>query len=230
MRCIGNDIVDLGLTGTFSDDHYGRFLHRVLTDEEQAALISFSQPERFLWAFWAAKESAYKSVFRYLTRISSSPKNYHVSFLPCADSSVLCGTVVTPAFPVQVQAIIQNDYIHCLGISGACADFRRVEIGVCRMVPEDGSDVIRPDQESRMVREAAKNRIAQLTGSRVSRIDIRRKEASGRKGPPEVFIAGKKTDIIISLSHDGRFGAFALSGITERPEPDPFPSGLPFDN
>lgn len=230
MPSIGNDIVDLAFSGTFFDDHYGRFLNRILTDEEQAALKSSSLPKHFLWVFWAAKESAYKAVARYFPRVSSSPKNYRVSFLPCADSPVLCGTVATPAFPVRVQAFLQDDYIHCLGISGARADFGRVAAGVCRMVPEGGSDAIRPDQESRMVREAAKNRIAQLTGRRISRIDIRRRVVAGRKGPPEVLIAGRKADITISLSHDGRFGAFALCGITDRPEKDPFPAGLPFDN
>jgi hypothetical protein len=42
-------------------------------------------------------------------------------------------------------------------------------------------------------------------------IKIKRTKENGELQPPRVYVGGKKTDIDISLSHDGRFIAYAFN-------------------
>ena len=62
MLIVGNDVVDLDdprVQGKASDT---RFLERIFTEEERAAIVAASDPDLELWQRWAAKETAYKAV------------------------------------------------------------------------------------------------------------------------------------------------------------------------
>ena len=62
MLIVGNDVVDLDdprVHGKASDT---RFLERIFTEEERAAIVAASDPDLELWQRWAAKETAYKAV------------------------------------------------------------------------------------------------------------------------------------------------------------------------
>ena len=60
--------------------------------------------------------------------------------------------------------------------------------------------------ESRIVREALKRCVATHLGWNPKDMEIRRTEAGSRPGPPRLYYQGKKTTLILSLSHDGHFG------------------------
>jgi phosphopantetheine--protein transferase-like protein len=188
-----------------------RFINRVLTPAEQEILRSSSFPNQCLWSFWAAKESAYKAISRSFPLVSSSPKQYEVSIDDIGSPFVFHGIVTTPELPVKIQGEIRIDYVYCLGVTGKDVDDQTIETGIYPIPIENLEDIILPDQESSFVRKLAKDRIAAHLGVKVYQIQIRRKIIADQPGPPEVFVQGEKIPVNISLSHDGRFVAFAFT-------------------
>ncbi len=210
MKHVGNDIVDLkdfharGKAGDF------RFVERVLTLDEQMQLINSDNPNSLIWAFWSAKETAFKAISKSYPDVSSAPRRYAVSF-DSAKNNLTSGSVATPHGIVNVTITFNNDYVHCFGVGDNCEISNKIEFGIC-----DIGDDLRKNPlehaktESRMVREFTKNRIASCLMISPLEIDIIRPETPNGKAPPEVYINRKKTHIDISLSHDGRFVAYAF--------------------
>ncbi|MBA4369607.1 MAG: hypothetical protein C0403_18435 [Desulfobacterium sp.] len=211
LQNIGNDIVDLCHPQAIARYEDQRFVNRVLTLAEQKKLRSSSFPNECLWSFWAAKESAYKAISRSFPLVSSSPKQYEVSIGDIGSSSFFHGMVTTPEMPVQIKGVISTDYVHCLGVTGMDMDDQTIETNICPIRTDNKGDIILPDQESLFVRELAKDRIAEYLKAEVSQVQIRREIIANQPGPPEVFFQGEKIPINISLSHDGRFVAFAFT-------------------
>lgn len=211
MTHVGNDIVDL-------TDHYARgksqdtrFLNRVLTQNELGCLMDTDDPDRLLWAFWSAKETAYKAISKAYPDVSSSPKRYDVTF-DNNTITVTSGNVQTPHGTVQVLAISGEDHVHCVGMSKNVDMSTNIKHGMYYIGDDLGSSL--PElakTESRMAREAATISIASHFMLDPMAINIMRPETSQRNTPPDVYINGEKTDIDISLSHDGRFVAYAFS-------------------
>lgn len=188
-----------------------RFINRVLTPAEQEKLRYSSFPNQCLWSFWAAKESAYKAISRFFPLVSSSPKQYKVAIDDIGSPSFFHGMVATPEAAVQIRGTIDPDYVHCLGVTGKDVDDQTIETGIVPIPASNIGDIILPDQESLLVRKLAKDRIAEYLKTDVSQVQIRRKTVADQLGPPEVFVQGEKIPINISLSHDGRFVAFAFT-------------------
>ena len=211
MQNIGNDIVDLAHPQNISGYEDHRFISRVLTPAEQKKFRSSSFPNQCLWSYWAAKESAYKAISRFFPLVSSSPKQYEVSIEDIGSPSIFHGMVTTPELPVQIRGTIDPDYVHCLGVTGKEAYIQTIETGIYPIPTDKKGDIILPEQESLFVRELAKDRMAAYLKTDVSQIQIRRKIIVNQPGPPEVFVQGEKIPINISLSHDGRFVAFAFT-------------------
>jgi phosphopantetheine--protein transferase-like protein len=203
LQNIGNDIVDLTHPQAIARYEDYRFVSRVLTLTEQEKLRSSSFPNQCLWSFWAAKESAYKAISRFFPLVSSSPKQYEVSMEDIGFPSIFHGMVTTPEMPVQIQGAVRTDYVHCLGVTGKEVDNQIIETGIY--------PISKDKDESSFVRELAKDRMAECLKTDFSQIQIRRKIIANQPGPPEVFVQGEKIPICISLSHDGRFAAFAFT-------------------
>jgi len=93
------------------------------------------------------------------------------------------------------------DYIHCVGADGLAALNKL--IWNVDILPEEETD---PSLFSR-------RRLAQSLAKNYSlnfhQIKIKRKRENAELQPPCVYIRGEKMDVDISLSHDGRFVAYA---------------------
>lgn len=61
MSLIGNDLVWLGDARNRGRSTDGRLLHRVLSPAERALVARDPEPDRALWALWAAKEAGFKA-------------------------------------------------------------------------------------------------------------------------------------------------------------------------
>jgi Phosphopantetheinyl transferase (holo-ACP synthase) len=59
---MGNDIVDFSI----DEQKYlnPRYIQRILTDQEHIYLLKSTEPNRFLWSLWAAKEAGFKALQR----------------------------------------------------------------------------------------------------------------------------------------------------------------------
>lgn len=210
MIHVGNDIVDLAspyVTGKSSDR---KFVQRVLTPGEHRIFLISDDPDNLLQVFWAAKETAYKIAVKRFPGVSSAPQRYEVRLHKPEHGSALRGRVRTPPGAVHVAVQQHPDFIHCFGTETVLSG-KNVILGV-----ETTDRPLQPDfcrcseVQSRMVRSSAGRKIASALC--LSENDIAITRINHEKGRlfPEVYIKRKKADIDISLSHDGRFMAYAF--------------------
>ena len=118
------------------------------------------------------------------------------------DATILRGVVTTPVGEVSFETLIGLRYVHCLAVMGPQPPVGEVISEV--LAPSDAADL------SASLRRAAIGRLASILGTDPSTIEIRRARTPLGYGPPHVFVEGQSTDIDITLSHDGAFGAFVF--------------------
>lgn len=207
MYPVGNDIVDLKTADALGKAGDFRFVERVLTRDEQSALRRSEHPDALLWAFWAAKEAAYKAISKRFPDISSAPRRYPVAIEAQKRRGAASGIVNTPRGRVFVRIFFYEDCIHCIASTGSPAHLPDIVHGMGEIGPGRGPASAR---ESAAVRKVAGARIAAFLGRLPEDVRILRKTGPRGLSPPTVYIRGEKAPIDISMSHDGRFAAFVF--------------------
>ncbi len=202
---IGNDIVDIADPQAVGKNRDIRFINRVFTPDEQQKILNSDEPDIFLWSLWAGKETGYKAISKLYPVVSSSPGHYQIklSDRPLPES----GTVYTPCGPVPLRFFITGEYIHCIG---ATTDEDMVSI--VRNVQEIPQHQFCPDYKSDFVRNMVRKKISRYLKEDPEAIEIIRPKGRRGLGPPVIYAGNKRTSIDISMSHDGRFAACAISG------------------
>ena len=192
---VGNDVVDLACPETRRDGLHPRFDERAFGPAERAALVSSPARHVLHWAFWAAKESAYKTRKRLAPETVFSPRAFEVELpaLPAGDGAVV-GRVLHLGVTLALEVIVAGECLHAVATSdGAGAP---VLAGVGTAGPGDD-----PSEAARRLAAAA---IGPALGLDPSGLRI-----AGR--PPEVWHRDGRLDVDLSLSHHGRFVAFACA-------------------
>ena len=209
MPPVGNDVVDLAAPGNPGKSGDSRFCGRVFTAEERVLIVGAPRPDALLWALWAAKEAAYKAVSRLDPSVCSIPRKYRVeingdsalfisqSIINRALSPFITGRVITPRGELALRIFLTSEWVHALAAeSDAALDrfYRRVEVS-------DGDP-------SAFVRESLIREIARLLDCGAG--EFRVADDPGCPAAPGVFFRGCPLTTAVSLSHDGRFAAFAF--------------------
>ena len=191
---VGNDVVDLADVESRLHGLHPRWAERVFAASERAELDASptSERHRLHWALWAAKESAYKARKRNHREAVFSPGEFVVDLppLPAADG-IAAGRVVHRGEEFALEMRFDAAWVHAVATSAderSARAFSRVE----RARGEAG----------RAVRQLAVAGIGAALG-----LDPGRLEIAGR--PPVVLDRSHPMDVILSLSHHGRFLAFA---------------------
>jgi phosphopantetheinyl transferase (holo-ACP synthase) len=195
-----------------------RFINRVFTPNEQRRIFNSPHPDTILWALWAGKETAYKIVCKDDPCVPSSPRLYEVSLFQDRDSheedcffngkASFDGGVDTPNGRVHIRIFITRDYVHCTGCTDSAKAIDSVVWHTDNIGPVPQSS---PDYESTCVRNALKKHLSAYVDRETKDIEIRREKGPRGLGPPLVYINGRQSAIDISLSHDGRFAAYAFT-------------------
>ncbi|MCF8094281.1 MAG: 4'-phosphopantetheinyl transferase superfamily protein [Desulfobacteraceae bacterium] len=213
---VGNDIVDLHAAETADKTGDIRFVRRVLTGAERRCFGRAESPDIYLWAVWAAKETAYKALVKANPDVASWPRHYDVVFEDDIFRAPCPAMVKTPLDPVRVLLFVNREYIHCIGGTPGvvCPDtiirgVEKIDSGISFFT---GSD---PELESAAVRRAAVRSISEFMNLSAADIGIRRHRSIKGLGPPMVYIRTNAAEIDISLSHHGRFAAFAFQSAME---------------
>ena len=206
---VGNDVVDLAAPGNLDKSGDSRFCGRVFTAEERAIIAGAARPDGLLWAFWAAKEAAYKAVSRADPAVCSIPRQYRVVLdtgNAAGTAARLAGKVITPGGELVLRIALTADWVHALA-AGSEEDIERI----CQHVElreGTGSDV----NPSAFVRGALLREIARRLDCPVGDLSVV-KNPDGLGAPRVLF----RVDLLaaeVSLSHDGRFAAFAFDPAT----------------
>ena len=200
---MGNDIVDLAEAENIGKSRDELFCRRVFNLEELSMIAGSVRPDSFLWGIWAAKEAAYKAISRSDPTVCSIPKKYPVIIEAESVRGIsICleGKVATPRGELTVNISMDEDMVYAVATRTAEA-LRRVVSRVERVDPakDDSSDILR-----KILLEEIANRLGFRTGD-LSIV----KEKCG-PGAPFIIFRRNRLPAEISLSHDGRFIAFAF--------------------
>jgi phosphopantetheinyl transferase (holo-ACP synthase) len=220
LPLVGNDVVDLlgkGNVGKYED---WRFIERVFSSNEQKMIFNHSYPDAMLWALWGGKEAAYKVEKKFSPKVNFVPSAYAVNLYGgCKHSEekrklsksvvYFTGTVETPKRCINIEIMVTSDFINCLGVYGEPQGGKPIiwEIDDIYQKQQTGNC----NDESLLVREAARKSLASYLNCNPERIEIRRKQKMSNLGPPFVYFDGKPAEIDVTLSHDGRYVAYAFT-------------------
>lgn len=203
MPYIGNDVVDLKEPANRDKSRDSRYLKKILTDAEIEFVKKVKRADAALWSLWACKETVYKVLKKSFTDVAFTPRLWQVNFTKTR-IKYWEGEVVSPGqSPVFVRLLSNSDYIHCVGADNPSM-LDRLVFGV-DMLPEKETN------QSFFVRQCLAQQLAACFSLNLDNIEIRRTMQNNKLQPPQVYIDGRTSDIDISLSHDGRFAAYAVS-------------------
>jgi phosphopantetheinyl transferase (holo-ACP synthase) len=222
MKHVGNDVVDLKAPFAIKRSRDTRFVQRVLGAAEVESVLASDQPDSLLWAFWAAKETSYKVVSKSYPGVSSAPRRYPVCMSTERTGDGASGIVHTPCGTIPVKWLFADDYVHCIGADAEDSPaagrpdriesrLSRIEFGLRRIdTRRESGSRSGQEEESIQVRRHAAAHIASHLSRDPDDIRIMRANGRGGWGPPVACVEDDPDEIDVSLSHDGRFLAYAF--------------------
>jgi phosphopantetheinyl transferase (holo-ACP synthase) len=199
---VGNDVVDLMEPANAEKSRDSRFLKKILTNAEIEFVQNAENPDTALWSYWACKETAYKVIKKSCSGAAFLPRRWAVIFKK-SHSVYSDGEVIIPGIErIYIRLFSNPQYVHCVGADVLTALDKL--IWSVDALPE--KEKINP---SLYLRYCLGQSLAKYFSLNFHHIKIKRTRENGKLQPPRVYVDGKKTDIDISLSHDGGFIAYA---------------------
>ncbi len=212
---LGNDIVDLRDADSRPESYRSRFDARVYADPERRAIARDPRPLVRRWAHWAAKEAAYKLARQLDSGFVFAPKRLVACFEPPTPGAatgrrrVRCGRLALPTvagvagIEVELKSFETPERVHVIALPLG-ADWEAVESAVVEL-REAGADSNAEDA-SRAVRRLARRELGRSLAVPEARLSI------GRRGRiPVLELDGEATSLALSLSHHGRWIAYAMT-------------------
>jgi phosphopantetheine--protein transferase-like protein len=191
---IGNDVVDLDDPESQIEVLHPRWIERVFTEAERRALAASPVRHRLHWALWAAKESGYKALRRLDPEAVFSPRAFEIALEELREESAVCrGEVRHRDGTFALEVRLGSSFVHA--IASASGTGGRLVARVERTIGDPGA----------AVRAATAGAVAEA-------FDLDAADLRVRGRPPVVHQGTAALDVPVSLSHHGRFVAFAFRG------------------
>jgi phosphopantetheinyl transferase len=219
---VGVDVVDVDDARCAGKHEDARFLRRILSDRELELVNNADDSAGMLWRLWAAKEAAFKVVSK-LRR--TPPAFVHASFdVEETDRITAFGCVRWEDVVVHIHWHVQPGRVAALGWNGIAAE--PVEWGwgpqaaldpapsapldavLARLTERERGPV--HSRPSALVRLAARAALATALGVDEGRVQVVSSDGPKGRVPPEVLLDGAPASADVSLSHHGRWLAWAL--------------------
>ena len=191
VAMVGNDVVDLRDRSVATGPRHPRFDARVFAPSEHRALRESDEANPLRWAFWAAKEAAYKVAKKLDDAAIWSP----VRFVVHIDASG-AGRVEHEGRDISVRVEKDAERVHAVACDTE-ASLSRVRARVAELPAADANP-------SATVRALAREDLAGVLERGAELLEIARR---GRI--PVLRVDGEDAPLDLSLSHHGRFVAWA---------------------
>lgn len=226
---VGTDVVDLADPRTHGKAVDRRFVDRVLDDVEASVLRASPNPDVELWSLWACKEAAFKTA----TKLRGSPPVFrHAAFRvrwdgPRQEGEPDTGRVDYDQWSIPVTVLHRPDVVQAVAYTHQPPTDVSEEIVLGlelldepealwsqpleRLLSHFSSreaDAVRA-RPSAAVRIGARATLADMMRIDESRIEIVCDPGLPGRRPPRVFVDGSPADADVSLSHHGRWIAWA---------------------
>jgi phosphopantetheinyl transferase (holo-ACP synthase) len=193
--------VDLREPANTGKSQDSRFLKKILTNAEIEFVQNAENPGAVLWSHWACKETAYKVIKKSRPDAAFLPRQWAVTF-KSTKSKYSDGEVTVPRkSKIYIRLFSNSNYVHCIGAD--CLAALDKLIWSVDALPE--KEKINP---SLYLRYCLGQSLAKHFSLNSHHIKIKRTRENAELQPPRVYVSGRKTNIDISLSHDGRFVAY----------------------
>jgi phosphopantetheinyl transferase (holo-ACP synthase) len=194
--------VDLKEPANAGKNKNSRFLKKILTDAEIEFVNNAENPETALWSLWACKETAYKVIKKSFPDTAFLPRQWQVLFNKSL-SDYSEGSVIFPGErSIFIRLFSNSQYVHSIG-SDNLSTLDKLILSV-EVLPQEA------ENPSLFLRDCLGKKVADNFSLNFYDIKIKRTRKNGELQPPCVYVGRAKTDIDISLSHDGRFVAYAF--------------------
>jgi hypothetical protein len=191
---VGNDVVDLADPEARLGGLHARWDGRVFCPAERKALDASPSRHLLHWALWAAKESAYKARKRLEPETVFSPKEFEVELSPLpAAGGVAVGRICHRGEVFELEVHLDGASVHAVAT-------RQGQAGA-RVLWKVESALGDPGVPARRL-------AASSIGSALG-LDPDELRIVGR--PPVATFRDRRVDLGVSLSHHGRFVAFACT-------------------
>jgi len=233
---LGNDVVDLLHPGGGGRVRGARFLDRVCSLAEKEIIVSCSDPDLALWIHWAAKEAIFKSASKVL---GAQPVFQHplfqvtfpqeglepMTFLPPdAPETSLEGTGRYRNLEFGLRVLKADGAVHAISWFGGGDDPPPTPNSACLEASEETRGSAQGLQghfsseewecvthrASALTRISARRALAGALGIAESRLEIRCGPGLPGRRIPSVWMDGEENAADLTLSHHGRFLAWAF--------------------
>ncbi len=194
---VGNDVVDLRDPDTQPGATHPRFDERAFSAAERYAIAASATPNHLRWLLWAAKESAFKLLRKRHATLVFAPTGFAVRLdneFSRGEGATVRGTVLHANGRVSFRAVADYEVVHVIATDEQSGDG-----AVLAAVQQIASEC-----PSAAVRQLAIARLAPYLGVAPAELAIVRAHRV-----PRLQLRGEWVPIDVSLSHHGRFIAFA---------------------
>jgi phosphopantetheinyl transferase (holo-ACP synthase) len=194
---IGNDIIDLNAVSAASINRRQRFLDKIFVDSEQAFLYNQLDIDKWIWLLWSMKESTWKAHYR-----NSCTRKFNPKLMTCKvqdfsiEGNFISGVVVVENTHYNTLSLLKSDFIHTIANSNSS----KISFDFFSVDSENSNN-----QSSKVRMEVCKS-VSNFLNQPLTDIKIEQNE----NGVPLVIINGVDSNIQLSISHHGQFGAYAI--------------------
>ncbi len=193
---VGNDVVDLRDPDNQPDALHARFDSRVFASVEREALGASSSQHVLRWTLWAAKESAYKLAKKLDPSVRFRWREF--STRPIGEERV---GVIHGARSFDIRVDRTDEWVHAVATLTSSNPRSARGSGSAGIERLEGAEA----DPSRTVRECVRAAL----GSRI-KLPPGQVQIAAESGIPVALWRSRRLPVDLSLSHHGRFVAWAF--------------------
>ena len=197
---IGNDVVDIALASKQSNWKRPGFLKKIFTIPEQSCIFNSDNPDVLAWLIWSMKESAYKIVVQQNHIRFFAPLRFECLIRNCVNNHY-SGYVFFENFIFETSSEYFNMVIFTLA---RAANYFSSNLYFYEKIKFSNKYY---NTQHKEVYLSIFKTLAKQKGKHLKHFSIK-KDAIGI---PEIYYSEEKSNISLSLSHHGRYGAYILT-------------------
>jgi len=216
---IGNDVIDLRAAHNRDRAGHARLLARVLSESERVQLCVDGGGDGGFALLWSAKEAAYKALKKARPELVFAPGRWQVdcASLRPTDATIHGRVQMDADTCIAVSWQCQPHWLHCVAVLGPAPEPLDSAVrALADCAPQVPFSAIEQAGFSRAESGPVRALARQLLAARgIHDVAIVRAVTGAVKQPPQVLAAGVlRTDIELSLSHDGDYVAAVIAFAT----------------